>query len=158
MKSLRGQISMCFCKIPYYKSHPWFQREQEKYIYPPKEENMMISFIHIWNGYYLIKMMKHFMNQKTRYIVLIQTFRVNLATLYWWNMTSLITYKRRASWECLMLLLQMTMMRSRFPNQEGMPDLWGGVGLNKYFSAPTRFQPRIVANPALDYGCPTCIL
>ena len=39
----------------------------------------------------------------------------------------------------------------------GMPELWGGVGLNRYADL-TWFQPRTVANPALDSGCPTRIL
>ena len=37
-----------------------------------------------------------------------------------------------------------------------MPELWGGVGYNRSSVLP-RLQPRIVASPALDSGCPTRI-
>ena len=38
----------------------------------------------------------------------------------------------------------------------GMPKLWGGMGYNRFAALP-RFQPRTVASPALDSGCPTRI-
>ena len=38
----------------------------------------------------------------------------------------------------------------------GMPELWGGVGYNISAALP-RFQPRTVASPSLDSGCPTRI-
>ena len=37
-----------------------------------------------------------------------------------------------------------------------MPELWGGVGYNRYAALP-RFQPLTVASPALGSGCPTRI-
>ena len=42
----------------------------------------------------------------------------------------------------------------RSPGHEGVPELWGGVGQKRSSSDPTRFQPRTVANPALDSRCP----